>query len=85
MQLSTPERRCLQIFKAFVEKAFIPQIKQVNGSLAEWNIFESLISAPNPNLNEIQYFVDTLSCGVNQKNDKVALSKKQQEIEQIAK
>ncbi len=51
MQLSPPERKFLQIFKAFAEKAFVPQIKQANGSLAEWNIFESLISAPNVNLN----------------------------------
>ena len=51
MQLISPERRCLQLFKVFVEKAFIPQIKQANGSLAEWNIFESLISAPNINVN----------------------------------
>lgn len=51
MLLTSGERRCLQIFKSFAEKTFIPQIKQANGSLAEWNIFESLISAPNINLN----------------------------------
>lgn len=36
MQLSTSDKRWLQIFKSFAEKALIPQIRQANGSLAEW-------------------------------------------------
>lgn len=39
MQLSPAEKKCFAIFRILVEKAFIPQVKHIGGSLAEWNIF----------------------------------------------
>lgn len=33
MMLSGAEKKLIQIFKTFVEKAFVPQIKKLEGSL----------------------------------------------------
>lgn len=38
------ERKIIQIFKSFIEKALVPQIKRMEGSLFEWNKFNAMIS-----------------------------------------
>lgn len=54
------EKKFIQVFKTFVEKALLPQIKKFEGSLADWNKFASLISADNLNFSELQLYVESL-------------------------
>ena len=54
------EKRLIAIFRSFVEKSLLPQIKKVEGSTQEWQRFNSLLSADTPNLSEMQIYVDTL-------------------------
>ena len=54
------EKKFIQVFKNFVEKALLPQIKKFDGSLIQWNKFSTLLSADNFNFSELQLYVDTL-------------------------
>jgi hypothetical protein len=45
------EKRLIQIFKAFVEKALLPQIRRVEGSLNDWNKFASVLLSEPLNYN----------------------------------
>ena len=45
------DKKFIQIFKTFVEKALVPQIRKFEGSLSEWSKFCSLISTDNLNLS----------------------------------
>lgn len=55
------EKKFVHLFRTFVERALIPQIKRSEGSMAEWNKFSNMISGDNINFNELQNFVDSLS------------------------
>lgn len=45
------ERRIISIFKAFIEKVFVPQLSKMDGNCQqEWNKFSSLITADQFNL-----------------------------------
>jgi hypothetical protein len=70
MQVTPLDKRWLQIFRTFIEKALIPQIIRANGSLAEWQIFDSLVNSPSINLNEVQLFVDNLPTPLPLRRDK---------------
>lgn len=54
------DKKFILIFKNFVEKALLPQIRKFDGSLSEWNKFSTLISADNVNFSELQLYVDAL-------------------------
>ena len=56
----TFEKKLIHIFKTFVEKSLIPQIKRFDGSINEWNQFSSLLSLDTLNYTELQMFVDAL-------------------------
>jgi hypothetical protein len=43
-----------------VEKAFIPQIRKIDGNLQDWGRFNALLSNEIINYNELQIYVDTL-------------------------
>lgn len=60
MLQSGAEKRLIHIFKIFVEKAFVPQIKKFEGNLGEWNKFSSMLLTDNLNYAELQVFVDSL-------------------------
>lgn len=47
------ERKLIQLFRTFVDKALTPQIKKADGSLAEWNKFSALLSADTLNYSEL--------------------------------
>lgn len=54
------EKRIIAIFKQFIQKIFIPQIRKVEGNLQDWYQFSSIISLEYPNWPEIQNFVERL-------------------------
>lgn len=39
------ERKLIQIFKSFVEKSLVPQIRKIDGQLFEWNKFSTMLSS----------------------------------------
>jgi len=45
------EKRIIAIFKSFIEKALVPQIKKMEGSLFEWNKFNTMTSSEAINYN----------------------------------
>ena len=46
------EKRLIAIFRTFVEKALLPQLKRIEGaSSKEWNKFNSMLSMDNLNYN----------------------------------
>ena len=51
------EKRIISIFKSFIEKSLIPQIKKQDGQLNEWNQFSYMLMTENVNLNELQNYV----------------------------
>lgn len=54
------EKKLVQLFRLFVEKALLPQIKKTNNSVPEWAKFSTLLSADNINVSELQLYVDSL-------------------------
>lgn len=58
------EKKLINLFKNFVERALLPQLKKVDGSQAEWSKFSSMISTENINYNELTLYVDSLSSNV---------------------
>ena len=53
------EKRLIQLFKGFVERALIPQIRKYNASTFEWDKFAGLISQDVLNYGEIQAYVES--------------------------
>ena len=43
------EKKLINLFRTFVDKALAPQIKKFDGSLVEWNKFVSLITVDSIN------------------------------------
>jgi len=43
------ERRLIQLFKSFVERVFLPQLKSTDRPALEWNKFGSMLSQENIN------------------------------------
>ena len=64
------EKKLIQLFRTFVDKALIPQIKKADGSLTDWNKFSALISSENINYSELQLYVDTLPSAGGQSLEK---------------
>lgn len=60
IMLSGAQKKLIQIFKTFVEKAIIPQLKKIDGSLVQWNKFSAFMLAEPININEMQIYVDTM-------------------------
>ena len=58
------EKKLISLFKNFVERALLPQLKKVDGSQSEWSKFSSMISTESINYNELQLYVDSLSSNV---------------------
>lgn len=54
------EKKLITIFKTFIEKNLIPQIKKVDGLLTEWNKFSSMVSSEHINYSQLQFYVDSL-------------------------
>lgn len=54
------ERKLIQLFRSFVEKSLVPQIRKFEGNLSDWHKFSALISTENINYGELQLYVDTL-------------------------
>lgn len=73
------EKKLIQIFKAFVEKALIPQIKKFEGSLNEWNRFSALLFSDNINYIDLQSYVDSLSMWDSRASDKLLTFNKRTE------
>ena len=69
--MQTAEKKLINIFKIFIDKALVPQIKKFEGSLAQWSKFSSLLLADTLNYVELQYFVDTLPVWGSTNNDKL--------------
>ena len=38
------ETRIVEIFRTFIEKALLPQIKRTDGNIQEWNRFNALLN-----------------------------------------
>lgn len=58
---STGERKLIGIFKAFIERIFVPQLPKMDIICQqEWNKFYNMISTEPFNLAEAQLYVDTL-------------------------
>lgn len=53
------EKKLILIFKSFVDKALVPQLKR-DGNLDDWNKFAALLQADTLNYNDLQHFVNTL-------------------------
>ena len=53
------EKRLIQLFKGFIERALIPQIRKFNGSTVEWEKFSGLVSQDVLNYGEIQAYVES--------------------------
>lgn len=51
---SEREKRLIQIFISFVEKALVPQIKKFNGSITEWNKFSTMLT--NETVTELELY-----------------------------
>lgn len=43
-----------------MEKAIVPQIRRLEGSLTEWNKFSTLLLSDSINYMDLQLFVDSL-------------------------
>ena len=54
------EKKLIQLFRSFVEKALVPQIRKSEGSLSEWHKFSAFLSTENINYPELQFYVDSL-------------------------
>ena len=55
------ERKIVSMFKAFIERVFVPQLPKMDLSCQqEWNKFSNIISSDQLTLAEIQLYVDTL-------------------------
>ena len=50
----------IAIFRSFIEKILIPQIRKNDGHLQDWNRFNSLINTDTLNIPELQNYVETL-------------------------
>lgn len=46
---SEAEKKLISIFKNFVDKAMVPQIRKSEGSLAEWHKFCTFLQGDNTN------------------------------------
>jgi hypothetical protein len=53
------EKRLIQLFKGFVERALLPQIRKANGSVIEWERFSGMISQESINYGEVQAYVES--------------------------
>lgn len=73
------EKKLIQIFKTFVDKALIPQIKKLEGSLNEWNRFSTLLFSDNINYIDLQSYVDSLPIWDSRPNDKLLTFNKRTE------
>lgn len=74
------ERRLVQIFRSFVERVFLPQLKATDRQVVEWGKFNSLL-APEPlNYEELQAYVDSFQTGPSfspfEKREQLPLFKK---------
>lgn len=58
------EKKLIQLFRVFVEKALIPQVKKFDGSVVEWSKFSNMISCESVNYNELQIYVDSLPSSI---------------------
>jgi hypothetical protein len=54
------EKKLVYIFKSFIEKALIPQVRRNDGTLSEWNKFCTILAHETLNYNQLQLYVDTL-------------------------
>ena len=54
------ENRLITIFRSFIEKSLLPQIRSHDGNLQDWRRFNSLLSNEVINYTELQNYVDTL-------------------------
>ena len=70
------EKKLVQLFRTFVEKALVPQIRKAEGSLGEWHKFSALLSTENINFSELQLYVDTLNPNYTPSVDKQNQMKK---------
>ena len=70
------EKKLIQLFRVFVEKALIPQIKKFDGSVVEWSKFSNLISCESVNYNELQIYVDSLPSSIASYDKQSAQNKK---------
>lgn len=69
-KLTDNDKRLVNIFRLFVEKSLLPQLRKFECSLAEWFSFSSLLTMDNINIAELQLFVDALPAWSSNKNDK---------------
>lgn len=60
---SEREKRLIQIFISFVEKALVPQIKKFNGSITEWNKFSTMLTNETVTELELYEFIDKIQIG----------------------
>lgn len=59
--MSLAQKKIINIFKTFIERVFVPQLSKMDASSQqEWNKFSNMISGDQPNISEIQLYVETL-------------------------
>ena len=54
------QKKLVHIFKTFVEKSIVPQLRKLEGSLTDWNKFCTLLLSDSINYIDLQMFVDSL-------------------------
>lgn len=62
------EKRLIATFRTFVEKVFLPQCSKNEAVMADWTKYIGMLSTENPNINEIQFYVDSIGTGGSQIN-----------------
>jgi hypothetical protein len=77
------EKRLIATFRTFVEKVFLPQCSKNEAIMADWTKYIGMLSTENPNINEIQFYVDSIGTGSNQINP--LLIQSQQSVQSIGK
>lgn len=76
MQISG-QKKLVNIFKTFVQKNIVPQLRKLEGSLTQWNKFSALLLSDSINYMDMQLFVDSLPVwGTNNSDNMLFLNKK---------
>lgn len=77
------EKRLIATFRTFVEKVFLPQCSKNEAVMTDWSKYIGLLSSENLNINDIQFYVDSIGMGINQVNP--LLMQSQQSVPTIGK
>jgi hypothetical protein len=54
------DKKVIAVFRSFVEKVFLPNIKKTDPAFLEWNKFNQLLAIETNSYDEVAQYVDSL-------------------------